>query len=319
MRTKSQLDKSMALPKEYTPGKIGVVTVLYNSASVLEDFFASVDHQSYRNFVVYCVDNASQDGSAKMCSDRGDRYIVIENALNMGYAAANNQGVRAATRDGCEYVLFLNNDVAFGRELFQQLLNGMQLHNADMTTPIMYFDKPENLVWCAGGGFNRLAGNRQIQYGMGKIDTGQFNADRPVEYSPACCVLTMRALFESVGLMDERYFVYWEDTDWMLRAKRAGASLWFLHAPKLWHKVSSLTGKGSDFYVRHTSRSHAYYFYKHLSPLRASLYSMVYCSVYALSTLARSRRKQARLSLCAWKEGCALYRSAIHQSELKSS
>src|ERR1035438_2979596 len=108
MRTIRQLDQFIPLPAEYTLGKIGVVTVLYNSASVLPDFFASVDLQSYRHFVVYCVDNASQDGSAKMCADRGDRYIVIQNAQNMGVAAGNNQGIRDAIKDGCEYVLFLN-------------------------------------------------------------------------------------------------------------------------------------------------------------------------------------------------------------------
>lgn len=318
MRRRMQLDTFMTLPADYIPGKIGVVTVLYNSALVLPDFFASIDLQSYPHYIVYCVDNASQDGSATMCADHGDRYVVIENEKNVGFAAGTNQGIRAAIRDGCEYVLFLNNDVAFGGNLLQTLLEGMRLHNADMTTPVMYFHEPANRVLCAGGGFNRLAGNRQILYRKGETDTDQFNTDRRVDFSPACCVLARRALFERVGLLDERYFVYWEDTDWMLRAKKAGASLWFLHAAKLWHKVSSLTGRESEFTVRYESRNHAYYFYKHLSPLPASLYSMAYRAFYGLSSLQPGRRKKARLSLRSWGEGMLLYRSAIELAKRES-
>jgi hypothetical protein len=221
--------------------------------------------------------------------------------------------------DGCEFILFLNNDVVFCKDLFQQLLDGMLLHDADMTTPIMYYHKPDNVVFCAGGGFNRLAGNRQIHFRMGEIDTGQFMSDWPVDFSPACCVLAKRVLFESVGLLDERYFVYWEDTDWMLRAKSAGARLWVLHAAKLWHKVSSLTGRESDFTVRYQSRNHAYYFYKHMGSFWASLYGILYCSFYALSMMVRTKRYRARLSLGSWKEGCALYRSAVQQVRDRAS
>jgi GT2 family glycosyltransferase len=310
MKAKSKLNEFLVLPAEFTPGKIGVVTVLYNSALVLEDFFASLDQQSYKNFLVYCVDNASQDGSAQMCTDRGDRYVVTHNAHNLGVAAGNNQGIRAAIRDGCEYVLFLNNDVVFGRELFQQLLNGMLSHQADMTTPLIYFHDQKNQVWCAGGGFN-FAGNRIIHYGGDKFDTGQFNMDKRVQYTPTCCVMVRRSLFEWVGLMDERYFVYCDDTDWMLRAKQAGAALWFICSAKLWHKVSSLTGKDSDFTIRYAYRNLSYYFYKHMSRFRASVYRFVYLSFYRLCLLVPARREKARLCLRSLQEGHVMYRNAI--------
>jgi len=303
------LDEPLLLPTAYVPGKIGVVTVLFNSASVLADFLASLDAQTYRNFVVYCVDNASSDGSAATCSARGNQFVTIVNVQNLGVAAGNNQGIRAAINDGCEYVLLLNNDVVFGSELFQQLLDGLALHRADMTTPLAYYFKPNNVVWCAGGGFNSLAGNRQIHYGADEVDRGQFDTDMQVDFCPTCCVLIHRSLFGRIGLMDERYFVYWDDTDWMLRAKRSGARLWLLPAAKLWHKVHSLTGKGSDFMIRYTHRNHAYFFYKHMSWLRATIYSWVYCFYYRVLLLSSKHRETARLSLRSWKEGHELYRA----------
>ena len=319
MPANKPLDESLALPTAFIPGKVGVVTVLFNSVSVLQDFFASLDTQIYRNFIVYCVDNASHDGSAAMCSGHGNQFVTIVNAQNLGVAAGNNQGIRAAIADGCEYVLLLNNDVVFGPELFQQLLDGLILHHADMTTPLSYYYEPNNMVWCAGGGFNALAGNRQIHYGANEVDDKQFDNDMPVEYSPTCCVLIKRSLFERIGIMDERYFVYWDDTDWMLRAKRAGASLWFLHNAKLWHKVHSLTGKGSDFMIRYTRRNHAYFFYKHMSWLRASIYSLVYCSYYRVLLLSTKHRDTARLSLRSWKDGRELYQARMAEFQQRAT
>ena len=297
----------LTLPDNFHRGKIGVVTILYNSAAVLPDFFQSIEHQNYTNFIVYCVDNASSDGSVEMCQKRQGPYITIANKENLGVAAGNNQGIRAAVQDGCEYVLLLNNDVVFGPQMFEELLEGLHKHDADMATPkIFYHDRP-SVIWCAGGGFNALAGFRQIHRGDGEQDGAKFSSDLRVEYSPTCCVLMKRDLFQTVGVMDERYFVYWDDTDWMLRAKRAGAKLWFLHGPQLWHKVSSLTGGTSEFTLYYSTRNHAYYFYKHLPVVLAAIYSRIYRIVYRISLFSPRTREDARVRLSAWHAGMKLF------------
>jgi GT2 family glycosyltransferase len=295
-----------------TVGTIGVVTVLYQSGAVLADFFASIEMQTYKDFVVYCVDNASSDGSAKICAERGSPYIMIENARNLGVAAGNNIGIRAAMDAGCEYILLLNNDVVFGPPLFQQLLDGLHRHSADMSMPMIYFSEPSNLVWCAGGAFRKLAGYKSVHYGYGIPDSGQFNNNRRIEYAPTCCVLVKTELFRTVGLMDERYFVYWDDADWMLRAKRARASLWYISEAKLWHKAGSLTGgKESDFSIRYGSRNMAYFLYKNVNRAAAIAFRCGYCGYYVLSLLVPQRRKIASLRLRSWREGLELYRAAF--------
>src|ERR1700735_454529 len=99
------------------PGKIGIVTVTYNSGKVLDQFLQSLASQTHANFAVYAVDNASQDDSiARMQAWNDERLRVIRNAVNVGVAEADNQGIQAALADGCEFVLFLNNDVEFEPE-----------------------------------------------------------------------------------------------------------------------------------------------------------------------------------------------------------
>lgn len=320
MDTQSHRLASAGTECKTTAGKIGVVTVLYESAAMLLEFFTSVESQTYKDFVVYCVDNASSDGSASICAKRGGPYVTIENSRNLGVAAGNNIGIRAAMEAGCEFIILLNNDVVFGPHMFQQLLDGLHRHNADMTTPMIYFAEPPDLVWCAGGGFRKMVGYRGFHRGYRTRDDGQFQNDRRIEYSPTCCVLMKTTLFRTVGLMDERYFVYWDDADWMLRAKRAGISLWYLSEAKLWHKEGSLTGgKESDFSIRYGSRNMAYFLYKNVNRPAAIALRIGYCSYYLLNLLLPQRRKKASLRLRSWREGLELYRSAFERNSAENA
>jgi GT2 family glycosyltransferase len=294
--------------------KIGVVTVLYQSAEVLPGFFESLESQTHNNFLVYCVDNASTDGSAALCAQRGLPYVPIVNDHNLGVAAGNNIGIRAALDASCDYILLLNNDVVFGPDMFARLLEGARRHDADMVTPLTYFADPPDTVWCAGGAFNRIIGYKSVHHGGGIKDTGQFKVDRRVKYSPTCCVLAKTKVFRTVGLMDERYFVYWDDTDWMWRAFQAGVSLWYVADATLWHKVGSLTGgKQSDFSIHYGARNMAYFLFKNMNRATALTFRMGYCGYYLVNLLLPSRRDVAAKRLRGWKEGLQLYRSSLDE------
>jgi GT2 family glycosyltransferase len=300
-------EERLALPAEFARGKIGVVTVLYNSATVLEEFFASVERQHYTNFAVYCVDNASGDDSAERCRARGPRYAVTRNEKNMGVAAGNNTGTRAAIADGCEFVLFLNNDVAFGPELFGQLVAGLSRCSCSMTTPmIYYYDRPA-VIWAAGGYFQPWLGYRCLHHGQGQLDRTQPSTATRVGYTPTCCVLVRRELFTEIGIMDERYFVYYDDTDFMLRAWKSGKRLYLLPHAKLWHKVSSLSGRDSPFMRRHLTRNHALFNHKNVSSIGAWLVSALYCAYYpAMWLRGRMAKDEAFARIGDWKDGIRL-------------
>ena len=275
-------DERLALPARYSPGKIGVVTVLYNSSTVLPDFFKSIEAQDYSNFTIFCVDNASKDNSIAQCRERGKYYQIIANGQNEGVARGNNQGILAAIEGGCEYVLLLNNDVKFGSTLFRDLVDGLAENSCQMTTPLMYyFDRP-NVIWAAGGKFQPLFGYRCYHLEDETIDDGSPRVAKQVEESPTCAVLFRREVFARVGLMDERYFVYHDDTDFMLRALQRGETLFLLPKAKLWHKVSSLTGSGSDFSVGLGTRNRAYLLTKFCGKIMALPYIIGLWAAYLL-------------------------------------
>jgi GT2 family glycosyltransferase len=123
--------------------KIGIVTVLYKSESVLHDFFTTLNQQTYDNFILYVIDNKSPDSSlasSKQLSVNSFFEVkFIENDDNYGVAKGNNQGIEAALIDGCDYVLLSNNDVVLKPDTIEKLYAGLKETNADIVVPKIYF------------------------------------------------------------------------------------------------------------------------------------------------------------------------------------
>jgi GT2 family glycosyltransferase len=261
----SYRDPTIELPSAFFPAKIGVVTVTYNSAVMLDEFFASLDAQTYRQFCLISVDNASTDGTVPLLhAYSGVEQLVIANRTNLGVAAANNQGIRAAIEVGCEYVLLINNDVVLDSGLLAELVQGLADHGCDMAVPLIYFSDPPDRIWTAGGSFQPMLGFRVHHRGLDEDDRGQYNRPAKIDYAPTCCVLIRREVFGKIGLMDERYFVYADDVDFMYRARRAGVAMFYVPRGKLWHKVNGLTGGSvSDFSFYYNARGRALFLYKH--------------------------------------------------------
>ena len=251
--------------------KIGVDTVSYNSADVLPGFLDSMMKQAHSEFLLFAVDNSSSDSTLtilRQCSD--PRLRVIANLENRGVAAGNNQGIRAALEAGCNSVMLLNNDTEFDCDFLSLLGGGLERNDVDMVCPkIMYFDQPDR-IWAAGGAFRPWLAYGIKHLGEGEIDRGQFNQAKLVTYVPTCCVLIRKEVFEKVGLMDERYFVYVDDVDFMYRALNLGIRLMYIPEAKLLHKVGSLTGGvESPFAARFCTRNRVYFLLRHFGILRA--------------------------------------------------
>jgi GT2 family glycosyltransferase len=301
----SSNEKPYPLPSDYVSERIGVVTVTYNSGEVLPDFLHSLELQTYADFRLFAIDNASTDDTlTKLRAWADPRLSLLPNAANLGVAAGNNQGIRAALESGCEYVLLLNNDVVFGPDLLQQLRDGMVRHHCEMTTALVYFYQPKDVIWCAGGYFKPKLGYRIIHYGANQRDIGQFNNAQAVTYAPTCCVLIHREVFGRIGLMDERYFVYCDDADFLLRAWNADQVLWYLPEAKLWHKVHSLTGTTSPFTMHYCARNRAFYIAKHVRGIRAAIFQWLYAAYYLLRFLSgKDTRAAYSIKRAAWEEG----------------
>lgn len=290
---------------------IGVVTVTYNSAEVIEAFLRSALAQSAAEFLLYIIDNASSDSTLELIARFSDpRIHLVANPKNVGVAEGNNQGILLALEARCDRVLLINNDTEFEGRLFEKLAHALDKEGMDMIVPkIMYFH-PKSVIWCAGGAFRRGMGFSTLHFGDGQVDVGKLSRGRQVEYAPTCCMMIRAKVFRAIGLMDPAYFVYWDDTDFCWRAREAGIGLWYEPSATLYHKVGGLTGgHESVFTIRYATRNKVYFVLKNLNALQKIYCLAIYHLIFIAHRLTgRDSASIYRLKCSAYLEGIMLYR-----------
>jgi GT2 family glycosyltransferase len=270
--------------------KVGVVTVTYGSSQVIDEFMTSMLEQDHTNYILYIIDNASSDDTlAKLAQYKDDRIVVIPNKDNVGIAVGNNQGIQKSIENDCSHVLLINNDTVFDKTLISKLILGLNEHKAEMVTPkIFYFDEPTK-IWSAGGYFEKMQANAGKHYGIDELDKGQYDFAKQVSYSSTCCLLIKVDVFKTVGVMDEKYFVYYDDIDFCYRASTRKVIMHYIPGAVLFHKVSSLTGgESSLFAVYYAARNRIYYIRKNL-PFYTQPLWLVFCQLGYLMRLIIKR------------------------------
>lgn len=293
--------------------KIGIVTVLYNSAVVLDEFFDTLNQQTYKDFVLYVIDNNSPDNSLakvrELAGYASFKAVIFAEKENWGVAKGNNIGIKQALADGCEYILLSNNDVVLESTTLEQLLQGMLKMGASMAVPKIYFHNTR-LLWAVGGCFVYRTGSTR-HLGTAQKDLGQYEISKQIKYSPTCFMLINSFVFERVGFMDENYFVYYDDTDFVWRATIIGTEkLFYIPTSLLWHKESSCTeGAYSDFTIRFMNRNLVYFAMKHFSLFHKMVIILYHILHYLIRKRKRMNPAQRKIVLRSYKEGYYLYKN----------
>lgn len=250
--------------------KLGLVTVLYDSDNVLQGFFESISIQTYKDFHLYLIDNTPNDKSDALILALMTKYGIsnithVRNEENVGVAKGNNQGIALSRAAGTTHTLLLNNDIEFSQV---DLLQGLMGRSIDQGEPlivpkILFFES--KLIWTAGGKQQKLRGTTK-HIGEGKADADKYNIEKYVDYAPTCFMLINNSVFDRVGVMDEKYFVYYDDTDFIFRAVTLGYTILYYPKYVVLHKVGSLTGGDESlFNIYWGTRNRIYFIRKNYS------------------------------------------------------
>ena len=287
--------------------KVGLVTVLFNSDNVLEDFFKSISLQTLKDYHLYLIDNtpnAKTDALIKQLALRFPitGYSHISNSQNLGVAKGNNQGIEQSIARGCTHTLLLNNDIEFEQKfLFEEMYKYATDQQEAIIVPKIYFYDTRK-IWMAGGRFNK---NRGVVYhvGLGDNDGPSYNKAKHFDYSPTCFMLIDNDVFKKVGIMDERYFVYYDDTDFIYRAVQKGFMVFYMPSLEVLHKVSSSTGgKESLFSIYYTTRNRIYFLRKNFKGLQKIIAMSFTLATRAIRYLAYEKKQRSEM-IRALKDG----------------
>jgi len=258
--------------------KISIIILNWNGWEDTLECLESINRINYPNYDILVVDNGSEDESIskiheyaeglslynhdhreltlfeyiKYDDDLDDDYfklnsnqrlVLIKNDNNIGFSAGNNIGIKFSLKNlKSEYVLLLNNDTVVQENFLDELVDFAEKEpEIGIVGPGVYFyDKPEELAYI---GHNINLCNARIS------DPPALNTEpKQLDYVVGCGLLIKRVVIEKVGLLDTDYFLYYEDADWCLRAKKIGYKVFYVPRSKIYHKISCKKRSVTSYY-----------------------------------------------------------------------
>ena len=229
--------KELKKPEELKP-KVAILVLNWNGKQDTLECFESLKKLSYPNTEVILIDNGSSDDSVKSFQALFPEFTYIETHKNLGFAGGNNVGIQKALTTDAEFIFLLNNDTIVEPNLIEHFLE------AQMTQPkagilgakILLYDEPDRIDHL--GGFwnaNRAEFESNAQ---NQKDHPNFSMQQ-VDYVCGCALFAKKQVFQTIGLLEAKFFLLWEEADFCFRAKRAGFEIWTAPKAKIWHKVSA--------------------------------------------------------------------------------
>ncbi len=275
---------------------VGVIVVNYNSAAFIDEFCTSMREVTPAGWRLIVVDSGSTDGSMATIERAFPDAHHVRCDDNVGFAAGANVGVEACTTLGCEYALFLNNDVAVTPDVLERLLAAADARTMVVPKILYYYDHA--LISTHAGGFDWTLGVFRNTYG-GERDGPATNHRRDgLDTASFCCALVPLAAFRDAGRLDERFFMYYEETDFIRRAQLKGYSVRYEPSAVIYHRESGASGGGwmTPFKQYYATRNRAYLVRKHQRSRIAYAWFTAYFLATRVATAAKMLvRGQPRL------------------------
>jgi GT2 family glycosyltransferase len=233
---------------------LDIVIVNYNSTDHLLRCLESIRSRlDTRQAEILVVDNASTDHWDRVASMNPD-VRTIRNATNVGFAKAVNLGIREGTSP---YVLLVNPDALISEDFFREALDFMEQHpdvgilgprilnpDGSIQGSARAFPSPLTAVFGRTSLLTRLFPNNPISRRNILTTVSDGRNAMPVDWVSGACMVVRRKALEGIGLMDERFFMYWEDADWCKRAWETGWKVVYYPVISVIHYVGISSRKG---------------------------------------------------------------------------
>ena len=225
-----------------TPG-VAAVILNWNRPADTLGCLRSLAAGDYPNWHAIVVDNASSDDSVARIRAGFPQAEMLVNARNLGFAGGANVGLAHALAAGYPYIFLLNNDTEVEATALSTLVATAEGHpRAGVLSPLILYAQGGR-IWFAGAYRRRfLPGISMPAYRRRRTLPPR---PVPIDYATGCAILLRREMLLEVGLLDESYFMYWEDLDLCERARRAGWEVLLVPSAIVYHQVSASTGEES--------------------------------------------------------------------------
>lgn len=270
---------------------VSIIIVNWNTKSLLQNCIASVyKQQDNVKCEIIVVDNASTDGSIEMIETNFPQIALIKNSKNRGFASANNQGIAVAKG---RYVLLLNSDTIILNNAISKTVSfadnnpfaavvACKVLNPDMSLQPTCFMFPSILNMVLSSSYLYKIFPRSKFFGREQMTWWDRNTVKEVDVVTGCFMLVRRKAIEQIGLMDERFFMYGEETDWCYRFKQAGWKIIFAPVSEIIHIGNQSAKLHPSSMLLQLRGSILIFMQKHRGPMQYAFACILVSAFYAL-------------------------------------
>lgn len=220
--------------------RILIVLLNWNGKRDTLECLSSLEKVAYPNFTPIIIDNGSTDDSVPVIRSAFPKVPIFETKANLGFAGGNNIGISWALKKPYEWILLLNNDTTVSPDFLDSFLAAAkEKPQAKILGAKIYRYSDPNRIDHLGGFWNSETAEFYSP-AAGKIeDNTSFEEMEKVDYVCGAALFMHRSVPQAIGVLEPRFFLFWEETDFCCRARRAGFEIWTAPKAKIWHKVSS--------------------------------------------------------------------------------
>jgi GT2 family glycosyltransferase len=232
--------------------RLGVVIVNYNGAGYIERCLFSLQESASASPLVV-VDNGSTDGSPEAIAAHFPGITLIRRE-NDGFAGGVNAGLNRCLDHGCDAAVLLNPDTVVQPDTIEAFIRAMRRHPDAILSPAIFYLSNPDLSDSYAGRMQWWRGRMKSAF-LGRSAGELPRSDVLIETASFCAVLIPANVFRRVGPLDDRYFLYFEDADYLERAHAAGCQLWYVPDVRVLHSEGKATGGATSplalyYYVR---------------------------------------------------------------------
>jgi hypothetical protein len=207
-----------------------------------------------------------------------DFAVLVRSGSNLGFTGGNNLGMHQAIEDyNSDFIVLLNNDATMAPNALQLMINeAISDQSVGVVCPKIYFTKGREyhaesyqaaemgkVLWFAGGSIdwqNLLAFHR----GVDEVDNKHIGSSNAIDFATGCCMLIKREVLEKIGLLDKRYFLYYEDVELSKKVQSFNYSLKYCSEAVVWHEnAGSSDGAGSITHQYYQTRNRLLFFWEY--------------------------------------------------------
>lgn len=222
---------------------ISIIIINYNSYSYTFECLKSLRNQTYKNFEVLLVDNGSKYDLFLKMKEKLNQFNnilnikLIRNIINLYFGAGNNKAIKEAKG---EYICLLNNDTEVLPDFIEKMVDFLEKHpGAGMISPKIKLYPQKQYIWNAGNHINFKTSIVATNRGYLEFDPNdlKYSEIELNDFAAGTALFIKKKYLEKIGLIDEIYFMYWEDPDWNFRAKELGYESYYVPTTIVYHKI----------------------------------------------------------------------------------